>query len=317
MFGYGYYLDSLALVYLIYLSIIRSAVAFMIKNRLVIESSQIRHAARRHYLRLIPLFLALIILPIFINSTTANAVTSISQSYTTADKLSLGSIVSLKKNEPDQVIAALSSNVDGLLGVVINASNSILSFSSDQDNQVQVATNGTLQLLVSNINGDISVGDHITASPVSGVGMKATSNVRIVGIAQGDLSNGTQQTYTDSNGKKQTITIGEIPALVNVAYYFKEPDKTIIPSVLQNLADALAGRTVSALPIIISSAIFIITLTVVVSIVYSMIRSSIISVGRNPMSQSAVYRDIIQLSALVLGILAVGIIAIYLVLTRL
>jgi len=48
-----------------------------------------------------------------------------------------------------------------------------------------------------------------------------------------------------------------------------------------------------------------------------MIRSSIISVGRNPMSQSAVHRDLIQLSALVLGILAVGFTALYLVLTRL
>jgi poly-D-alanine transfer protein DltD len=82
------------------------------------------------------------------------------------------------------------------------------------------------------------------------------------------------------------------------------------------LANALAGKTVSALPILISLAIFIITIIVVVSIVYAMVRSSIISVGRNPMSQSAIYRDIIQLSALVLAILAVGVISIFLVLTR-
>jgi hypothetical protein len=47
-----------------------------------------------------------------------------------------------------------------------------------------------------------------------------------------------------------------------------------------------------------------------------MIRNSIISVGRNPMAQSAVYRDVIQLSALVLGILAVAVIAIYFILSR-
>jgi len=47
-----------------------------------------------------------------------------------------------------------------------------------------------------------------------------------------------------------------------------------------------------------------------------MIRSGIISVGRNPMSQSAIYRDIIQLSVLVLGILTVAIISIYVILTR-
>jgi hypothetical protein len=48
-----------------------------------------------------------------------------------------------------------------------------------------------------------------------------------------------------------------------------------------------------------------------------MIRSSIISVGRNPLSQSAVYRDLIQLSALVLVILAVGLAAIYFILSKL
>ena len=151
--------------------------------------------------------------------------------------------------------------------------------------------------------------------------MKATSNIRIVGIAQGDLNQTvggtTKQTYTDSQGKTHTITIGEIPVMVNVAYYFKEPDKTVVPSALQNLANALAGKEVSTVPIIISTAIFVIMLIVVVSIIYAMIRSSIISVGRNPMSQSAIYRDLIQLSALVLAILAVGLIAIYMILTRL
>jgi len=110
--------------------------------------------------------------------------------------------------------------------------------------------------------------------------------------------------------------LGTVPVVVNVTYYYAQPDKTLIPAALQNLANALAGKTVDSLPIIISCVIFIITLIVVVSIIYSMIRSSIISVGRNPMAQSAVYRDVIQLSALVLGILAVAVIAIYVILTR-
>jgi hypothetical protein len=103
---------------------------------------------------------------------------------------------------------------------------------------------------------------------------------------------------------------------IGVAYFFKEPEKTLIPSAIQNVANALAGRQVSALPILLGAGIFLVTIIVVVSIIYSMIKSSIISIGRNPMSQSAVYRDLIQMSALVLGILSVGMISIYLVLTR-
>ncbi|HUC96098.1 MAG TPA: hypothetical protein VMR16_00320 [Candidatus Saccharimonadales bacterium] len=248
----------------------------------------------------------------------AHAETYISQSYATNDDLALDSIVSLQKDSNNQVEAANNNNVDNLLGVVVNPSNSILSVSSDQKNTVEVATSGVLQVLVSDINGTISNGDQITASPIDGVGMKATSNVRVIGISQDNLdnTNSSQETYTAKDGSKKSVMIGQIPVQVSVSYFFKEPDKTIVPSAIQNLADAVADKTVSTLPIIVSMAIFIVTIIVVVSIIYAMVRSSIISVGRNPMSQSAIYRDIIQLSALVLAILAVGMISIFLVLTR-
>lgn len=247
----------------------------------------------------------------------ASAATTISQGYTTTDSLSLGSIVSLKQNTADQVVAAVASNADSILGVVISGDSSLLSLTNDNKEQVQVATSGTVPVIVSDINGEIHQGDHITASPLKGVGMKATANVRIVGIAQGGMKNPTKQTYKDKSGKEHSVTLGEVPVIVNVAYFFKEPEKTVVPTALQNIANALAGKTVNTLPIVLSSAVFLIMLIVVSSIVYSMIKSSIISVGRNPMSQSAVYRDLIQLSGLVIAILAAGLVSIYFILTRL
>jgi hypothetical protein len=288
-----------------------------------IEGHQIKGMTQTHRVnslrRLLPpiiaaLFIAALALPL-----TAHALTTISQSYATESKLPLGSLVSLEKNTSDRVVASNIANVDSLFGVVINSDSSLLSLSGNQDTQAQVATSGTLQVLVSTINGTISKGDHITASPISGVGMKATGNVRIIGIAQGELTetNGTKQTYKDKDGVEHTVMLGQVPIIVNVAYFFKEPEKTLIPSAIQNVANSLAGKPVKTLPIIVSAAIFIIMLIVVSSITYSMIRSSIISVGRNPLSQSAIYRDLIQLSGIVLVILAVGLISIYLVLTRL
>ncbi|HVX58602.1 MAG TPA: hypothetical protein VG964_02600 [Candidatus Saccharimonadales bacterium] len=247
------------------------------------------------------------------------AITTISQGYTTSDQVSVGSIVSLKNNSSDEVLATSSNNVGAILGVVIDNGNSLLSLSNEKASQVQVATSGVVQVLVSNINGSISQGDEITASPISGVGMKATDNTKVVGIAQASLNNNnsSNETYTDKSGAKHPVVIGEIPVLINVSYYYKQPDKTIIPSAIQNVANAFAGKTVSTLPILISMGIFIATLIIVASIVYSMIRSSIISVGRNPMSQSAVYRDLTQMSALVIGILAVSVVSIYMVLAKL
>jgi hypothetical protein len=265
----------------------------------------------------ISLFLGFVFLAFVLPSST-QAAQQFSQSYSTLRNITIGSIVSLNGNSNDQVVAANNNNVDNLLGVVVNPGNSILSIGSNLKNTAEVATNGVLQVLVSDINGTIYNGDQITASPIDGVGMKATSNVRVIGIAQSNLdtTNGKKETYTDKDGKKKSVMIGQIPIQVSVSYFFKEPDKTLVPQAIQNMANALAGKTVSTLPILISIAIFIITMIIVVSIIYAMIRSSIISVGRNPMSQSAIYRDIIQLSALVLAILAVGMISIFLVLTR-
>jgi len=247
----------------------------------------------------------------------AHAIASLSQGYTATDTLAIGSIVSLENNTSDKVIASATSNVDSILGVVINDGSTPLSLSNGQDNQVQVITSGMAPVLVSDINGEIVQGDQITASPIKGVGMKATTNTKVVGIAQGTPRNSSEkQSYTDNEGNKRSLVLGEVSVLVNASYFFKQPEKTIIPSSVQSMANALAGKTVNTVPILISAAIFIVTLIVVVSIIYSMIRSSIISVGRNPMSQSAIYRDVIQLSALVLGILAVSLVSIYIILTR-
>lgn len=247
----------------------------------------------------------------------AGAAALISQSYTTSQTLAVDSLVSLKDNSTDEVVAASHANADNLLGVIVSSGSSSLSLTNNLSNQVQVATSGTLHVLVSSINGTVTRGDFITASPINGVGMKATDNTRIVGVAQGAIEGGTSQTIKDDQGKDTVVIVGEVAVLVNVSSYFKQPDKTLIPSAVQNVVNAFAGRNVAALPILVSAGVFVVTLLIVVIIIYSMIRNGIISVGRNPLSQSAVYRNIIQMSGLVLGILAAAFVTIYLVLTKL
>ncbi len=248
----------------------------------------------------------------------AKAVTLFSQGFFTNNAIPSGSIVSLEKNSSDHVEVTTTDNATSILGVVVDSANSQLSVSSGQKSQVQVATSGLAKVLVSDINGKILAGDPITASPIAGVGMKATSNVKVVGIAQEAFPNSTQsqQSYTDQKKQKHNVLVGETPVQVSVSYFYKQPDKTLIPSALQNIANALAGKTVNTVPILISMGIFLIMIITVVSIIYAMIHSSIISVGRNPMSQAAVYRNVVQLSTIVVVIIAVSIVAIYLVLAK-
>lgn len=252
----------------------------------------------------------------FATTLPALAFTTMSQGYAATEKLVPGSLVSLKENGSDTVVGASTKTAATLLGVVINNGSSLLTVENGK-NQVQVATNGVVPALISNVNGDIAEGDPITASPIAGVGMKATVNTKVIGIAQTGMSGKQQQKAKDESGKEIDVTLGQTDLMVSVSYHYKQPDKTIIPAALQNVADSLAGHKVDSTPIIISAIIFVIMLATVSSIIYAMIRSSIISVGRNPMAQGAVYRNLIQLSLLVLMVIGVSTVAIYLVLTRL
>lgn len=248
----------------------------------------------------------------------ASADPVISQGYNTSQALSPGALVSIKPNTNNYVEFANLANADSLVGVVVDNNNSQVALTSGSS-QVQVATSGVNLTLVSNINGNIVAGDEIAASPINGVGMLATQDAEIIGDAQASFPNSSasKQVVTNSSGVKQNVEVGSVPILVSVGYYTKQPNKTLIPSAIQNLANALAGKQVKTLPIIISGVIFLITLIVVVAIIYSLIHGSIISVGRNPMAQSAVYRNVLQMSALVVCIVGVAIFAIFMILTKL
>ena len=270
-----------------------------------------------HKLLCLYLLSFLFVLVMLANWVTVTADPLITQGYNIGQSVPIGSIVSIKKGTNNDVVASNLVSSNSLVGVVISNNNAQVSLSTGS-NQVQVATNGVSQVLVSNINGSIVAGDEIAASPINGVGMVATQDSEIIGTAQGSFPNATAstETITNSNGSKQIVKIGNIPVLVSVGYYTKQPNKTLIPSELQNIANALAGKQVKTLPIILSVVVFIITLIVVVAIIYSLIHGSIISVGRNPMAQSAVYRNVLQLSALVVGVIAASMFAIFMILTK-
>lgn len=254
-----------------------------------------------------------LVFAVLLMTTGAYAQTPISQGYTAKDSVAVGSLVSLLSDSSDTVEAATVDNTNNLLGVVITGGSSSLTLGRGVSGEVQVATGGSIAILVSDINGDIKQGDQVTASPIAGVGMRVSSNSKVIGVAQADMTTTTEQTI-DENGTKQTVKLGSVPVLINVSYHYQTPEKTIIPAAIQNVANAVAGRAVSPLPIILSGVIFVVMLVVVMIIIFSMIRSSIISIGRNPLSQSAVYRDVIQLSAVVIVIITASIATIYFIL---
>jgi len=246
----------------------------------------------------------------------AQGVSSIAQGFQTTDtNIVEGALVGLKADPPNTVELVKSSSVDKLVGVV--GDNPLIEL-SDGTNSVQVVTSGITGVLVSNINGSVKTGDRITASPIEGVGMKAEQSGVVVGIAQADLDTvqTSERTITDKDGKQQVVKIGTIPVQINIVFFAGNTSGTsFLPSALQELANNIAGHEVSAIRVLISALLLILLLVSVVVLLYSSVKSSIISIGRNPLSENAVHKSLLQVGLTIVGLLAFTVILVYLILT--
>lgn len=246
----------------------------------------------------------------------AESTAAISQGFKTGEAdIATGALVSLTSGSQSTVQLSNTDRVNQLIGVI---GDKPLIELSNNDKEVQVVISGTTLTLVSDINGDIKTGDKITASPINGVGMKANSSALVVGTAQSDLSSvtTTSKTVNDKKGQPQSVKIGAIPVQVNVTYYVAPEDKNaFLPPFLQSLANAVAGREVSPIRVLISTLVLAFGFISIAVLLYSSIRSSIISIGRNPLSEGAVRKSLLEVGATSLGILLVMLIAIYLVLS--
>lgn len=246
----------------------------------------------------------------------AQGVSSIAQGFQTTDSnIVEGALVSLKYETPNTVELANPERAEHLIGVV---GNKPLIELSDGTNSVQVVTSGITGALVSDINGEIRAGDRIAPSPIEGVGMKATQTGVVVGTAQAELepANTTERSITNKDGEQQVVKIGTIPVQVDTVFFAGSASgSSFVPSAIQELANNIAGREVSAVRVMVASLLLVLLLVSVVVLLYSSVKSSIISIGRNPLSENAVHKSLLQVGLTIVGLLAFTVIIIYLILT--
>jgi len=240
---------------------------------------------------------------------------AIAQGYQTDEKsLVVGALMSLQAGKAGTVEFANIDRQENLVGVVGN--DSLIEFSTS-DNTVQVVTSGVTSTLVSDLEGDVKTGDRIAASPIDGIGMKAELSSIIVGTAQADFSTikTTEHFITDKDGNVHTIHIGLLPVQVNVTFFAAEGEKAnYVPAFFQEIANAIAGKTVSAIRVLIALIVMLVAFTSIGILLYASVRSSIISIGRNPLSELSVRKGLLQIGLIVIGILLFTLITIYLVL---
>lgn len=239
---------------------------------------------------------------------------TISRGFQTKDTSFIqGVLVSSAKNDASTIVLADTSSAGRLAGAVTKTS--FLELSDKKESDVQVAMSGTAVVLVSDINGLVKAGDKITASPLAGVGMLATTDTQIIGTAQSDFNvpSAKSRTIKDKTGKEQTVRIGYVSAQLAISYYVA-PTSQFVPPFLQNLADSIAGRPVSFVRVLLSCLLLLLAFGSIFVLIYTSIRSGITSLGRNPLAASAIQHGLIGVVVIVVLIAVFALLGVYLLL---
>lgn len=185
--------------------------------------------------------------------------------------------------------------------------------------RVAVVSSGVASVLVSDARGVIKAGDRITMSSVEGVGMKAISSGWMLGIAQRDFDSAPrdaiQEKVITNSGEEKTIFIKEIPVLLSVSYYNADAGDraTGLTSSMQDVLEAVAGRSVPADKALLAMIIFGVAMILLVTLIYSAVKNSILSIGRNPLAHTKIVTTLIKVMATTVVVITITLGAIYLI----
>lgn len=233
---------------------------------------------------------------------------ALSQGYPAQTDIPAGSIVALSTASSGEVVMATPAMAERTIGVVVAPGDSSLSLGASSG-QVQVVTSGQATVFVSTANGDIKSGDPIALSTIAGVGMKATAAGRIIGIAQGSFTSqtpGAEPTTLGSGSSTRQVYVGEIPLQVGVTAYSPQLTGSGVLGVVQNFANTVSGKPVTALRLLIAGAVVLVALISATVLLYSAVRNSIIAIGRNPLAKGSVLKGLAQILALVAVVVVVA-----------
>lgn len=242
----------------------------------------------------------------------AAALALITQGYHYNGTIIDGALVAVDPKNAVTVVLASVQNADQLVGVMVPPGSSQITIS--QAGQVQVASSGTVAVDVSDENGPISKGDYITASNVAGVGAKADRSGRVVGVAQADFT-GRESGDARTSVGGQSVALGQIPVslYVGTVDINSSGSGAQVPASLERLAQTVAGHQVSAIRLILAAVIMLAGLVSVAVILYGAVSNSFLSIGRNPLASHSVYKGLLQVSGVAMGLLALCAFVMYLV----
>lgn len=269
---------------------------------------------------ILPVLCSIVVMIAFVLLTIKVQADTVSQAYNSNVLIPIGSLVSLHNGSSSQVDLANSDNVNDLLGVVVSAQTNLVNLNANNGN-TQVVNSGDATVLVSDINGSISTGDSLTASPIGGVAMKATAPGKILGTANANFGSGQasqRQEITAKDGKTTTVSIGSVSANVLIGNYQNQPslNGNGVISAVQAVASSTTGKSISAVRALLALLVLLMSVVISILILYTSVAGSIRSIGRNPLSRHSILQSLIQVIIAVVVIMLSGFAIVYLIIGR-
>lgn len=252
------------------------------------------------------------------------AAQAVTYAYQTDTPLQRGMIVRLSEKDKNKVVPLSEKSSTKMEGVIVAANDApvTLSTADSTSQQVYVATTGRYSVLVSNQGGPIKANDYVTVSSLDGIGMKAGSKQPVVvgkalAAFDGKTSVSGKATLKDETGRKVEVAVGLVPIDISISRNpLEKISESRVPGVafLQSGASVLVNKTVDPARLYLSVVILIIVAAIAGSILYSGVRNSLVSIGRNPLAKASIVRGLIQVVVVSIIIFIIGLIGVYLLL---
>ena len=251
--------------------------------------------------------------------TSAMSAQSVTQGYSSDKVLQRGTVVSLDQADTSKVIAATRLNQNRLHGLVVASNDSSFTLSNETE-KTFVATIGRFDGLVSTEAGTIQPGDFLTMSNISGIAMKAgefdpyTVGKAIEGYDGSDNSVSSTE-LRDNIGNTQKVSIGRVLVDISVGSNpLLRPVESSLPQFLEKAAETIADKQVSPVRVYLGIFIILSSASIAGSLLYSGTKSSMISIGRNPLSKKSITKSLMQIVLTSIIIFLIGLFGVYLLL---
>ncbi len=205
-----------------------------------------------------------------------------------------GDIVSL---ENGKIVPSQNINANSVLGI---ESNNII---NDSNSVIHVFSSGIINTYVSNINGNVNKGDHITTSSLPGIAKKLNSQGLSIGEAVQSFNINKATRYKNTN-----IYIEKIPISINIEYLNLINGASNIYPFSYNIGNTLGVKQINIFQIISVLIILFISIIISVTTIIKNARDTVKKTARNPLAKKGIlnhfyFKILIAMSIFTLGII--------------